>query len=240
MPGGQQQSQTNTEGTTPMQQPQTDWQSRADAAANIHNPIYATKADATYDADANNKANRRSVCKRLLLTAGLVVGLVVVTMLSYLTVNVFSVSEEMAKLSAEMADMETEMAAKDQKYQQLQDEIDQLQTERAAKEQRIQVLEQRNYIERCESGVLSTPRDVNILKDGSGTRYQEMTATFSKAFRTTPVVTIGFMYLDTYRHQNTRIRSKVQSKSTTGLTVCIETWEESRLYLASVYWMACA
>ncbi|XP_066268489.1 collagen alpha-1(I) chain-like [Branchiostoma lanceolatum] len=102
MPGGQQQSRTNTGGTTP-KQPQTDWMRRADAAANIPNPMYVTRADATYDADTNKKVNCRSVCKRLLLASGLVFGLVVVAMLSYLTVKVISVSEEMAKLSAEMA-----------------------------------------------------------------------------------------------------------------------------------------
>eukprot|EP00058_Branchiostoma_floridae_P000930 XP_002586418.1 hypothetical protein BRAFLDRAFT_107697 [Branchiostoma floridae] len=46
MPGGQQQSQTGDTGTTPMQQPQTDWQARADAAASIPNPMYASREGA--------------------------------------------------------------------------------------------------------------------------------------------------------------------------------------------------
>ncbi|XP_019614638.1 PREDICTED: collagen alpha-1(I) chain-like [Branchiostoma belcheri] len=45
MPGGQQQSQTSdTAGETPTQQPQTDWRSLADAAANIPNLMYGTRA----------------------------------------------------------------------------------------------------------------------------------------------------------------------------------------------------
>eukprot|EP00058_Branchiostoma_floridae_P015261 XP_002600749.1 hypothetical protein BRAFLDRAFT_83492 [Branchiostoma floridae] len=47
MPGDQQQSQTGGSGTTPMQQPQTDWQARADAAARIPNPMYSSRAGTT-------------------------------------------------------------------------------------------------------------------------------------------------------------------------------------------------
>ncbi|KAI8502740.1 hypothetical protein Bbelb_194420 [Branchiostoma belcheri] len=44
MPGGQQQAQTaDTAGTTPVQQPQTDWTSVADAAAAVPNPLYVTR-----------------------------------------------------------------------------------------------------------------------------------------------------------------------------------------------------
>eukprot|EP00058_Branchiostoma_floridae_P004231 XP_002589719.1 hypothetical protein BRAFLDRAFT_100843 [Branchiostoma floridae] len=42
MSGGQQLSQTGDIGTTPMQQPQTDWQARADAAARVPNPMHAS------------------------------------------------------------------------------------------------------------------------------------------------------------------------------------------------------
>ncbi|XP_035677400.1 collagen alpha-1(I) chain-like [Branchiostoma floridae] len=46
MSGGQQQSQTGDTGpdSTPIDEPQTDWQARADAAAKIPNPIYASRA----------------------------------------------------------------------------------------------------------------------------------------------------------------------------------------------------
>eukprot|EP00058_Branchiostoma_floridae_P002826 XP_002588314.1 hypothetical protein BRAFLDRAFT_81457 [Branchiostoma floridae] len=40
----QQQSQTDDTGTTPTQQPQTDWRSIADAAASIPNALYVTRA----------------------------------------------------------------------------------------------------------------------------------------------------------------------------------------------------
>ncbi|XP_019619597.1 PREDICTED: uncharacterized protein LOC109466321 [Branchiostoma belcheri] len=47
MSGGQQHSRTDTGGTTPMQQPQTDWRSLADAGANVPNPLYVSKAGTT-------------------------------------------------------------------------------------------------------------------------------------------------------------------------------------------------
>eukprot|EP00058_Branchiostoma_floridae_P003443 XP_002588931.1 hypothetical protein BRAFLDRAFT_89120 [Branchiostoma floridae] len=40
--------------TTPMQQPQTDWQARADAAASIPNPMYGSGADRTYPGGASS------------------------------------------------------------------------------------------------------------------------------------------------------------------------------------------
>ncbi|XP_066267699.1 uncharacterized protein [Branchiostoma lanceolatum] len=142
---------------------------------------------------------------------------------------------ENQRTQTEIQQLKTEMAARDE---QQQDDIRQLQREEASKQRRINALEQRNYIERCESGVLSTP--YGALSQGKGARNRDMTATFSEPFRTTPVVTIGFTYLDTYNGVNTRVTSQVRSKSTTGLTVRIGTWDASRVYRASVYWMACA
>eukprot|EP00058_Branchiostoma_floridae_P003426 XP_002588914.1 hypothetical protein BRAFLDRAFT_89102 [Branchiostoma floridae] len=47
MPGGQQQSQTGDTDTTHMQRQQTDFQARADAAASVPNPMYASGAGTT-------------------------------------------------------------------------------------------------------------------------------------------------------------------------------------------------
>eukprot|EP00058_Branchiostoma_floridae_P015957 XP_002601445.1 hypothetical protein BRAFLDRAFT_104394 [Branchiostoma floridae] len=44
MSEGNQQSQAKTGGTTPQQQPQTDWRSIAHAAANIPNTMYVSRA----------------------------------------------------------------------------------------------------------------------------------------------------------------------------------------------------
>eukprot|EP00058_Branchiostoma_floridae_P004774 XP_002590262.1 hypothetical protein BRAFLDRAFT_109336 [Branchiostoma floridae] len=85
MSEGNQQSQANTGGTTPQQQRQTDWRSLADATANIPNPLYVSRADATYDTDANNKKQCRSLLKKLLHTAEFVFCLVVAIMLPYLS-----------------------------------------------------------------------------------------------------------------------------------------------------------
>ncbi|KAI8491763.1 hypothetical protein Bbelb_305680 [Branchiostoma belcheri] len=66
MPGGQQQSQTSgTAGTTPMQQPQTDWRSVADAAANVPNPMYVTRADAKADGSYATEAKKKKKCRHL-------------------------------------------------------------------------------------------------------------------------------------------------------------------------------
>ncbi|KAI8491811.1 hypothetical protein Bbelb_306160 [Branchiostoma belcheri] len=103
MSRGQQQSQAqDTRGNAPMQQPQTDWRSVADAAATIPNPLYArsadVKRDANYDAHAKKEKCRR-LRKKLWQTAGLLVSLVIIIAVSYLAVKVSSHSEEIAKLS---------------------------------------------------------------------------------------------------------------------------------------------
>ncbi|KAI8483386.1 hypothetical protein Bbelb_388490 [Branchiostoma belcheri] len=77
---------TNTaenSGATPTQQAQTDWTSVADAAASTPNPMYVTRADAAYDADAAKKTKSRGLRKKLLQVAGLLFGLIVVILLSY-------------------------------------------------------------------------------------------------------------------------------------------------------------
>ncbi|XP_078666711.1 uncharacterized protein LOC144908746 [Branchiostoma floridae x Branchiostoma belcheri] len=137
-------------------------------------------------------------------------------------------------LQAEMQHLRNETAAKDQL---MQAEIGRLQDEMAEKDLRIQDLEQRDYIERCESGVLETPADV--FTSGSGSRHVDVTATFGRPFRTTPVVTVGLWYLDNYPG-HIRVSAGVTSVSTTSLTVRIGTWADSRLFNARVHWMACA
>eukprot|EP00058_Branchiostoma_floridae_P018050 XP_002603539.1 hypothetical protein BRAFLDRAFT_79074 [Branchiostoma floridae] len=59
MQGDQQQSQTGDTGTTPMQQPQTDWRSIADAAASIPNALYVPRADRTYP---GGTSGHRALC----------------------------------------------------------------------------------------------------------------------------------------------------------------------------------
>eukprot|EP00058_Branchiostoma_floridae_P027338 XP_002612829.1 hypothetical protein BRAFLDRAFT_67223 [Branchiostoma floridae] len=119
-------------------------------------------------------------------------------------------------------------------------EMQQLQNEMVAKDQRIQDLEQRDYIERCQSGVFETPFDAFTSK--SRDRHIELKTTFSRAFRTTPVVTVGLATLDHLNDGdvNIRVASSVVYVSTTSLTVRIGTWNYSKLYSAKVYWMACA
>ncbi|XP_078613939.1 uncharacterized protein LOC144883366 [Branchiostoma floridae x Branchiostoma japonicum] len=140
----------------------------------------------------------------------------------------------------DIEELKTEMAAMAERIQQQQGDIQQLLGDRETQDQRIQALEQssRTYIERCESGVLNTPH--SALAYGNGMRYRDLTATFSKRFRTTPVVTIGFRKLDMDGSRNTRIEAGVYSKSPTRVTVRITTWTDSRVYVGGIYWMACA
>ncbi|XP_035693486.1 uncharacterized protein LOC118427693 isoform X3 [Branchiostoma floridae] len=142
------------------------------------------------------------------------------------------------RTQTEIQELKTEMAARDERIQQQQDDLQQLLGESETKDQRIQALEQRTYIEHCESGVLDTP--YNVLASGSGSRYRDLTATFSTPFRTTPVVTVGIRKLDIYRSRNTRISTTVTSKSPRSLTVRIITWADTRVHVAGIYWMACA
>eukprot|EP00058_Branchiostoma_floridae_P027366 XP_002612857.1 hypothetical protein BRAFLDRAFT_67193 [Branchiostoma floridae] len=126
-----------------------------------------------------------------------------------------------------------------------QDVILHLQAEMAAKdrttrtlEQEVQALQQRPYTERCESGELGTPDNAFIY--GSGTRYRELTATFSRAFTTTPVVTVGFTELDNELDRNLRVSASVTSVYATHVIVQIGTWGNTRLDSARIRWMACA
>eukprot|EP00058_Branchiostoma_floridae_P016781 XP_002602269.1 hypothetical protein BRAFLDRAFT_76956 [Branchiostoma floridae] len=96
-------------GTTPQQQPQTDWRKLAHAAATIPNTMYVSRADVTYDADAISKTQCRSLIKKLFQTAGFVFCLAVAIMLPYLTVRVISLSEDIAKLSIKI-DKRTELS----------------------------------------------------------------------------------------------------------------------------------
>ncbi|XP_066267406.1 uncharacterized protein [Branchiostoma lanceolatum] len=154
----------------------------------------------------------------------------------------------------EIHQLQTEMATQEQRFQveiqllrnesatkaqEVQAEMRQLQDEMVAKDQRIQALEQRDYIERCETGVLAT-NPYNVLATGSGYRYNYQTANFSRAFRTTPVVTIGLTVLDHAHTVTLRVQTDVTEKSTTGLTVRFGAWEDAKLYYARLSWMACA
>eukprot|EP00058_Branchiostoma_floridae_P007886 XP_002593374.1 hypothetical protein BRAFLDRAFT_70854 [Branchiostoma floridae] len=127
----------------------------------------------------------------------------------------------------------TEMAAKDQRFQgeiqhlrsematmeqDMRAEMQQLEDEMMAKDQRIEVLEQRDYIERCETGALAT-NPYNVLASGYGYRYNYQTVNFSRAFRKTPVVTIGLTVLDHAHDVTLRVQTDVTDVSTTRLTI---------------------
>eukprot|EP00058_Branchiostoma_floridae_P004270 XP_002589758.1 hypothetical protein BRAFLDRAFT_97808 [Branchiostoma floridae] len=100
MPGDQQQSQTSDNaGTTPMQQPQTDWRSIADAAASIPNALYVSRADRTYQGEASGRGALCSFIRshRSCMIAGIAVMLSLVCVgLAPLT---FINKEEISQLS---------------------------------------------------------------------------------------------------------------------------------------------
>ncbi|CAH1251657.1 Hypp9114 [Branchiostoma lanceolatum] len=137
---------------------------------------------------------------------------------------------QMQRLQTMVADL----AAKDQKGQ---TEIVGMEETIQALKKEIQALKQRPYIERCESGMLKTPLAVFVT--GRGGRSLGLTARFSRAFRTTPVVTLGLRQVD-HRLGGIRVSATLVYVSTTNLTVQVSTWSNSQLYSASVYWMACA
>eukprot|EP00058_Branchiostoma_floridae_P004265 XP_002589753.1 hypothetical protein BRAFLDRAFT_97803 [Branchiostoma floridae] len=100
MPGDQQPSQTSDNaGTTPMQQPQTDWRSIADAAASIPNALYVSRADRTYQGEASGRGALCSFIRshRSCMIAGIAVMLSLVSVgLAPLT---FINKEEISQLS---------------------------------------------------------------------------------------------------------------------------------------------
>ncbi|KAI8514076.1 hypothetical protein Bbelb_084000 [Branchiostoma belcheri] len=111
---------------------------------------------------------------------------------------------------------------------QQQEEIRQLQVMVANRERTVQSF-------RCESGVLTTS-----INSGSGWRSRDLTATFSRRFPRTPVVTVGLHTLDNSRDRNLRVRIDVRSVYTSHLIVRFWTWSDTRLHSVGVNWMACA
>ncbi|XP_078609692.1 uncharacterized protein LOC144880986 isoform X2 [Branchiostoma floridae x Branchiostoma japonicum] len=109
MPREQKRSQTDdTEGgTTPMQQAQTNWKSCADEAANIPNPLYGSRAGASYEAETNNKTKCWSLCKKVLETFLVVV---VCLLLPYCAVKITINSTEVTNLAVEMGKLSEEVA----------------------------------------------------------------------------------------------------------------------------------
>ncbi|KAI8498091.1 hypothetical protein Bbelb_240350 [Branchiostoma belcheri] len=142
------------------------------------------------------------------------------------------------KVQDEIQQLQSVVATMTAKGQKVQEEIQELKTKMTAKDQKIQALEQRPYIERCESGGLEIPW--GGLSYGSGERYLYLNATFTTPFRKTPVVTLGFVLLDDAVVKQLRVSAAVSSKSMTRLTVRIRTWADSQPYSAAVHWMACA
>ncbi|KAI8499349.1 hypothetical protein Bbelb_231130 [Branchiostoma belcheri] len=96
-----QQAQAGTTGVgTPTQPPPTDWRSRADAAANIPNPLYASRADATYTADANSRKKKcLGLCKKLWQFTSVVFVVANAILLPYFAVKTTMLAEEFAKLN---------------------------------------------------------------------------------------------------------------------------------------------
>ncbi|KAI8509768.1 hypothetical protein Bbelb_121960 [Branchiostoma belcheri] len=99
MSGGQQRSQTgDTGGATPQQQGQTNWRSIADAAANIPNAMYVSRAD--YGADANNKTKWLDRGKKVLKGTGLFIAVATVLLFPIFAVKVSTLSGDVSKLAA--------------------------------------------------------------------------------------------------------------------------------------------
>eukprot|EP00058_Branchiostoma_floridae_P027332 XP_002612823.1 hypothetical protein BRAFLDRAFT_67229 [Branchiostoma floridae] len=153
------------------------------------------------------------------------------------------VIEQLFKQQAVIHHLQTKMMAKDQE---IEKKVQQLQSEIEAKDQTVKALEQdcrqeikslqQGLIFRCESGKLSIPQ--NGL--AGGVSFFNLTATFSMPFRTTPVVTVGFQELDSSRDRNLRVYARVRSVYATNMTVGIGKWDDTLVYNAGVYWMACA
>ncbi|KAI8509770.1 hypothetical protein Bbelb_121980 [Branchiostoma belcheri] len=97
MSGGQQPSQTgDTGGAKPKQQDQTNWKSVADAAANILNALYVSRADYTDGADTKVKKCIH-LFKKIMKGTGLFFAVVSILLFPLFAVKVF---DDVAKLTA--------------------------------------------------------------------------------------------------------------------------------------------
>ncbi|XP_066299868.1 ATP synthase subunits region ORF 7-like [Branchiostoma lanceolatum] len=119
----------------------------------------------------------------------------------------------------------------EKQLQDLKAQVHQLQAKSFVNHQRDPLV----YVERCESGIAVT----GYAMYGNGIRTQDLPVLFSRAFRRTPVVTVGLKQLD-HGNQNVRVTVAEQSITTTGMIVRVGTFADSVLYGLTVNWMACA
>eukprot|EP00058_Branchiostoma_floridae_P027866 XP_002613357.1 hypothetical protein BRAFLDRAFT_68342 [Branchiostoma floridae] len=102
----------------------------------------------------------------------------------------------------------------------------------------LRQLQERSIVA-CDSGYVEVPANSHLYT-GSGVRYLEIPAYFSRSFSSTPTVTVGLSHLDHNPGTNTRIDVTVVSVRTSSITIRIETWATSHVVKAGVNWMACA
>eukprot|EP00058_Branchiostoma_floridae_P020472 XP_002605962.1 hypothetical protein BRAFLDRAFT_92210 [Branchiostoma floridae] len=95
MQGGQQQSQTGDNGgTKPTQQAPTDWKAVADAAANIPNTMYVSRAD-VYGTEMDKKTKWFRLCKKFGQATATVIAVVIAVLFPYFAVKVITLAEKM-------------------------------------------------------------------------------------------------------------------------------------------------
>eukprot|EP00058_Branchiostoma_floridae_P027337 XP_002612828.1 hypothetical protein BRAFLDRAFT_67224 [Branchiostoma floridae] len=186
--------------------------------------------------DVDNEQNQTAATESFLGTSKMPASLSVQSLLEQLQSDMQQLQVETKakeqRFQAEIQQLQAETGTKEHMFQ---SEIQQLHTEMAAKDQMIHDLQQRSYVERCESGFSETPRDA--FTSGHGDRHRDLTTTFSRAFRTTPVVTVGLTTLDHLDDENKdgdgniRVTAGVLSVSTTSLKIKVDKIVHIHAYL---------
>ncbi|XP_078584287.1 uncharacterized protein LOC144866636 isoform X2 [Branchiostoma floridae x Branchiostoma japonicum] len=99
----------------------------------------------------------------------------------------------------------------------------------------VQRLEERPYVGHCEVGVLGLPWNADG-KAGYGGRGS---VTFSKTFRTVPVVSTALYKLYHTGNQPVGIVVSADDVTEKGFRLKLYGWDQTKLYSAGVQWMAC-
>ena len=85
----------------------------------------------------------------------------------------------------------------------------------------------------------SGTEELGYNRAGNAGKSKTTAITFNNSFLTQPVLTYGFMKLDTDKRTNVRVYVQISQLTRTGFTMKVASWDYSVTYNAVVSWMAC-
>lgn len=103
----------------------------------------------------------------------------------------------------------------------------------AAQKKQIETLQNRKTIQ-CESGVIGK----HTSKPPLSWPYIQ-SVKFKSHFEERPTVTYGLYFLDSDHRTNLRVITEITDVTKTGFRVKLLSWDDTKLYGATINWMAC-